>query len=370
MHLFRTHPANGYQALLALLQDIGVEYCSGVTGGGVIHFLKHLASHDAAKTRQDEPGPAFFSIQEYVAGFVPLGSYLVSGRVGACVATTGAASKLLACGLSDAKLHDIPAVYLMPLCPAANSELCPLQDTTEAGSDIVAQLKAELPDGVFLLDAPEQIGRRLQAARDRLAQQQPVVLLLEHQALNTPFENERTHRPVPTQPDWEGIQQFFDEFIQTCAGRRVTILAGEELARVPEAKQITTRLCQALGAPVVWSINGVNGVAHDNPYTYGCIAFGGNDVAMEHWQHIGADDVLLVLGACPDEYTLNLGPFPAGHTFLLSGLEHGYGRRDGSFRHRARHDYRQLIAPLENVLDVFCDVVEQFRPQTDRKSVV
>lgn len=360
----QTEPFNGYHALLSMLRDIGVEFCAGVTGGGIIHFLKYLPPFGTPEAEQSGDTPSFYSIQEYVAGFIPLGVYLASGRPGCCIATTGAASKLLACGLSDAKMHDIPSVYLLPVSPKVTEGLCPLQDTSEAGSNVLGQLRAELPDGVFLLDSPARIVDQLQRARDRLSQQQPVVLLLEHKALNTPLAHEEQHPAPPEQLDMEYVRAFNDDFVKTCAGRRVVILAGEELARFAAAKKLTSRVCAALQAPVVWSINGVNGIASDNPYAYGCIGFGGNDIAMDVWHDIGGDDVLLVLGACPDEYTVSLGQFTAGHTFVLSGLKNGYGQRNGSFQHRAKHAYRQLIAPLEKTLQALCETLERDRPET------
>lgn len=100
-----------YQFLIDTLKSWGITLYTGVTGGGVIHYLKYLDTlHDTSSGK-----PEFFTFGEYNAGFVPLGYYLASGKIAAAVATTGAATKLLACGLSDAKLHDIPAVYIVPL---------------------------------------------------------------------------------------------------------------------------------------------------------------------------------------------------------------------------------------------------------------
>lgn len=107
-----------------------MHHYAGVTGR-VIHLLKHLEPmripDDGAET------PVFFNIGEYVAGFIPLGYYLASGKISAAIATTGAATRLLTCGLSDAKLHNIPAIYLIPLSPADTRHRAPLQDTSPEG---------------------------------------------------------------------------------------------------------------------------------------------------------------------------------------------------------------------------------------------
>lgn len=355
---------SGYALLIDMLKQANISLCSGVTGGGVIHFLKYLAPHAGQPHTHGEGnhGPRFFSLGEYSAGFVPLGSYLATGEIGACVATTGAATKLLACGLSDAKLHDIPAVYLVPISAPACEGLCPLQDTSAHGSNIVAQLRAELPSGVFVLDDPATLGERLAQAREQLVQHKPVALVLVHDALSQPAA---AHRPAPRQHEHPlpPVGEFVKAFARHIEGRRVTLLAGEELARCTGAPELTSKLCEQLGAAAVWSINGSNGIARDNAYGYGYIGFGGNDAATQHWQSLGEQDVLLVLGACPDEYTVNLAPYAAGNLFVLTALTDGYGQIDGSFQHRAGETYHQLVAPLEEVLAA---LVEHFVHQPPR----
>lgn len=369
MDIHLTETVTGYETLVATLESWGIEICAGVTGGGAIRFLEKLAPLQAAEDAAGlgEPdGMRFLSLGEYAAGFVPLGSYLASGRIGACIATTGAATKLLGCGLSDAKLHDIPAVYIVPASPEATEGLSPLQDTSRHGSNMLAQLRAELPDGVFVLDDAATLDRQLRQAHAQLQRCKPVVLVLDHGALKTEMPPHR----APPQPDPEfasaEADAFADAFCRRIRGRRVVILAGEELARYPDAPQLTSRLCERLGSPIVWSINGANGVERGNPHGHGYLSFGGNDAAIRLWQGIGAEDVLLVLGACPDEYTVNHAPYAAGDTFVLTGLPDGYGQVDGGFGHRAAGAYRQLVAPLDAALRSLLGRLDWHPPETRR----
>ncbi|MGK9168782.1 hypothetical protein KXR53_20880 [Inquilinus limosus] len=369
MDIHVAETVTGYEALVTTLESWGIEFCAGVTGGGAIRLLQHLSPHypgENAADRHEPAGMRFLSLGEYSSGFVPLGSYLASGRIGACIATTGAATKLLGCGLSDAKLHDIPAVYIVPASPDSTEGLCPLQDTSRHGSNMLAQLRAELPDGVFVLDDAATMGRQLRHAHVRLQRCKPVVLVLDHEALKTGMAADPHRAPPQPDPVAASAEAFLDAFCQRIRGRRVVILAGEELARYPDAPQLTSRLCEALGAPIVWSINGANGVERGNPYGYGYISFGGNDAAIRLWRGIGEDDVLLVLGACPDEYTVNLAPYAAGDTFVLTGLEDGYGQVDGGFGHRAGGAYRQFVAPLDATLRSLLDRLERQPPETRR----
>jgi acetolactate synthase-1/2/3 large subunit len=369
MDIHLTETVTGYETLVATLESWGIEVCAGVTGGGAIRFLEKLAPLQAgedAAGRGEPDGMRFLSLGEYASGFVPLGAYLASGRIGACIATTGAATKLLGCGLSDAKLHDIPAVYIVPASPEATEGLSPLQDTSRHGSNMLAQLRAELPDGVFVLDDSATLERQLRLAHAQLQRCKPVVLVLDHGALKTEMPPHRAPpQPDPTFASAEA-DAFADAFCRRIRGRRVVILAGEELARYPDAPQLTSRLCERLGSPIVWSINGANGVERGNPYGHGTISFGGNDAAIRLWQGIGAEDVLLVLGACPDEYTVNHAPYAAGDTFVLTGLPDGYGQVDGGFGHRAAGAYRQLVAPLDTALRSLLGRLEWHPPETRR----
>ncbi|WP_343712651.1 thiamine pyrophosphate-dependent enzyme [Inquilinus sp.] len=367
VHLAET--VTGYQTLVATLESWGIELCAGVTGGGTIRFLEYLPPRrpdDEAAAAGEPDGMKFLTLGEYAAGFVPLGSYLATGRIAAGIATTGAATKLLGCGLSDAKLHDIPAVYIVAASPAETEGLSPLQDTSPLGSNMLAQLRAELPDGVFVLDHAATLRQRLRQAEDRLRRCQPVVLVLDHGALQAEMAPHRAAPEAAPALDPAEADAFAEAFCRRSQGRRVVILAGEELARLPDAPRLTTRLCEALGAPIVWSINGANGVERANPLGHGYIGFGGNDAAARLWRGIGPEDVLLVLGACPDEYTVNLAPYAAGDTFVLTGLPEGYGQVEGGFGHRAAGGYRQLVAPLDPALRSLLARIERQPPETRR----
>lgn len=338
----------GYQVLHTTLHKWGITCYAGITGGGVIHFLKSLEP----MTEAGAEIPYFYSIAEYSAGFIPLGYFLSCGKVAAAVATSGAASKLLSCGLSDAKLHDIPALYIIPLSPEEGRGQASLQDTSEYGSHIVAQLRSELPDSVFVLDTRETLAETLQLAHNQLSCSRPVVLVLLHSALDQTLSDVSTSRlslvtaPVPALV----IDDFYDEFRRDIHGRRLVMLVGEEMNRYSDTPVLTTQLSGLLHCAVIWTINGANAVERSNPYGMGYISFGGNDEAISLYQSLGSDDVLLILGACPDEYTVNMSPFMAGKTYFLSHHTEGYGQIDNSFAHRAQGLYRQISGPLDKLI--------------------
>lgn len=342
--------ANGYQIFLNALASLGVHSFSGVTGGGVVNLLKYLPPINA----EERSDSGFLTLGEYCAGFVPLGYFLASGEVAGAVATTGAATKLLSCGLSDAKLHDIPAVYIVPLCNSHTCGLAPLQDTSDHGSRIQEQLEAELPGGVFVLDHPGQVNQRVNEASVQLQQSKPVVFLLLNDFLSEYVESSFSIPLLPPETT-PTLDAFLKNFRAAMAGRRLVVLVGEEMARHPNAKELTTKFANQFQSAMVWTINGANAVSRDNVYGYGYISFGGNCCAMELYQSLGEGDVLLVLGACPDEYTVNLKAFGAAHTFYISGMPMGYGGSREIYRQQAVGHYEALdISPgllLESLLD-------------------
>ncbi|WP_051880747.1 thiamine pyrophosphate-dependent enzyme [Buttiauxella noackiae] len=344
----------GYQIIINTLTEWGITLYCGVTGGGVVHFLKHIPPYDP----QSSDAPGFMSLGEYSAGFVPLGHFLSTGRMAAAVATTGAATKLLACGLSDAKLHDIPAVFIVPLSGLNTLGFSPLQDTSAHGSNVVAQLRNELPEGVFVLDDPSTLARQLLAAHHQLLNAKPVVLVLLHEALKTPVHLPAVRSYALPEYGKNDIQNFVTEFRDAVKGKRLVVLVGEEMARYADAKTLTTQLGTALHAATIWSINGANAVERNNAYGYGYISFGGNDEATALFNALGDEDVLLVLGACPDEYTVNLQPFNASHTFYLSHIADAYGQIEHSFHHLARGKYSHVFGQLDELVSTLISTAE------------
>jgi len=353
---------DGQQFVADVLASWGITQYSGVTGGGVIHFLKHIAPLN--KIPSSDPG--FFTFAEYNAGFMPLGYYLASGKIAAAVATTGAATKLLSCGLSDAKYHDIPAVYIVASSGKKTAGFAPLQDTSKYGNNIIEQLNAELPDSVFFLDDHATLAKQLSLAKVQLDNSKPVVLVLDNDVLNAPEEGiEDLPKNRQQVLDEEHYDAFISKFRKSVDGKRLVVLVGEEMDRYPHAADLTTRLSTELKATVIWSMNGGNAVSRENPYGYGYIAFGGNDKALSLYDSLNKDDVLLILGACPDEYTVALKKFTASSTFYLGNIQQAYGMIDNSMQHVAEGDYYQIHGPLDVLVQQLINAAEN-KPFTNK----
>lgn len=344
-------PRIGYERLLDTLQEWGISICSGVTGGGLVHLLKHMDPYVPHRARSGQM--EFFTVGEYVAGFVPLGHYLATGEIAAAAATTGAASKLLLCGLSDAKLHNIPAVYLIAATPSSMAFQSPLQDSAESGSNVIGQLMAELPEGTFVLDDIESLDEQLSAAWDQLIQSKPVVLVLPPDALSEMTSQTAGAGMSVGSRDavvHERPPAFLQRHLSQRRKGRIVVMAGDEAARYPDLPYLTSRLCEVLKAPMIWSINGANAVSRDNPYGYGYLGFGGNDRAAELWDGLNEHDLLITIGFCGDEYTTNLSPAKAGLVWNITANAHLYGSAHGSFRHQVVGEFQQTIGDVEEIL--------------------
>src|SRR6184192_4679855 len=149
--------------LIETLRRWGVTAYAGVNGGGLIHVAKHLEPFSYLSQATDG-APRMLTMSEYVSGFVPLGYWLASGRIAGCLTTTGAATKLGGSGMTDAKLHNIPAVYLIALNSTLSIGNAPLQDVSEHGMNIVPQLEAELGEGCVVIDSVHSLEDGLRQA--------------------------------------------------------------------------------------------------------------------------------------------------------------------------------------------------------------
>jgi acetolactate synthase-1/2/3 large subunit len=340
---------SGNHALIEALRRWGITFYAGVNGGGLIHVTKYLEPmYDLAQATDGRP--RMLTTGEYVAGFVPLGYYLASGKVAGCMTTTGAATKLGASGMSDAKLHNIPAVYVVALNSTLSIGKAPLQDVSEHGMNIVPQLRAELGEGCIVIDDIERLEPSLRRAQRLLAECKPVAFAFHPDVLSKEVEVDVPRVAWRRDVSANDVDAFLAHFPRTSRGRRVIVYVGGEAARCTGIEDLVTRFSEALRAPTVWSVNGANAVSAKNRYGYGYISFGGNDRAMELWRSVNANDVVITLGFDPGEYSLNLGKIPAGQVWHFTDLRDAYGHVGGDFRHRVEGDYQIVRGDIGSAL--------------------
>jgi acetolactate synthase-1/2/3 large subunit len=341
---------SGNQVLIDVLRSWGVSFFAGVNGGGVVHVAKHLEPYTELSQSRDGVS-RMLTMGEYVAGFAPLGHWYATGRIAGCVTTTGAATKLGGSGMTDAKLHNIPAVYLIALNSTMSIGNAPLQDVSEHGMNVVPQLEAELGEGCVVIDSVHSLEDGLRQAQRVLKRSKPVAIAFHPDVLSRPADASVPWTSKPRTFAARDVSDFLEEFPRVARGKRVLIYVGGEAAFAPGIRELTTRLSDLLHAPTVWSVNGANAVSPSNRWGFGYISFGGNDVAMDMWKSVTKDDVVITLGFDAGEYSLNLGKINAGHVWHFTDLRDAYGHKQGEFRHRVANEYRLVRGDIGFVLE-------------------
>lgn len=344
-----TRAESGNAVVVDILRSWGITFFAGVNGGGVVHVAKNLEPFEDPRQATDGVS-RMLTMGEYVAGFAPLGYWLASRRIAGCVTTTGAATKLGSSGISDAKLHNIPAVYLVALNSTMSIGNAPLQDVSEHGMNIVPQLEAELGEGCVVIDNMNRLEDGMRKAQHVLKRNKPVAIAFHPDVLSRPSDAVVPWTSNPRTFAARDVAEFLEEFPRVAHGRRVVIYVSGEAAFAPDIRELTTSLSTLLKAPTVWSVNGANAVSPANPWGYGYISFGGNDAAMSLWRGLTEDDVVITLGFDPGEYSLNLGRIPAGHVWHFTDLRDAYGHKNGEFRHRVAGEYRLVRGDIGMVL--------------------
>lgn len=346
------------QHLCEFLTNIGLDIVAGVTGGGIIHLLKNIQALNEVNCEKPS-NLKFILLGEYLAGFFPIGHYLATGRPAASIATTGAATKLLSCGLSDAKLHNIPALYVVPTSPPESHGFSPLQDTSEYGLNIAAQLRAELPESVIQINDINNLSESLNQVRSEIKSCRPVVLLINPTVLTENFTPPLEPRDNIAEENSLTDSKAFDKATEMINKKRITLLVCEEMSRCESAQQAIQELSYFLGAATIYSINGANAVSRDNPYSYGYVSFGGNDKALSLLNHPQEEDLLIILGDDLDEYTTGITPLSFPQVLIMTNNLTGYGPISGSYSHRfsglchlitgnLKRNVNQLIRKLKN----------------------
>jgi acetolactate synthase-1/2/3 large subunit len=358
----------GNFALIDTLREWGVVHYSGVNGGGVVHVTKYLVPLTDLSQVTDGV-PRFLTMGEYVSGFMPLGYYLASGRIACSITTTGAATKLGSSGITDAKLHNIPALFLIALNSTGSIGKAPLQDVSVYGMNIVPQLQAELADGCIVIDNINRLELDLMKAQAILHQSRPVAIAFHPDILSREIQVNAPKIEKPRTLNREDIAAFLDRFPVMAKDRRVIIYVGEEAAFYPNIQALTTKLSELLQAPTIWSVNGANAVSPTNPYGYGYILFGGNDKAMELWRSINQEDIVITLGFCPGEYSINLETIPAKCVWHFGAYVQGYGQVYGDCRHRCKGEYRQVRGDIAMALEEVLPRLEAMGVGKDRPHV-
>src|SRR5919204_302516 len=124
-----------------------------------------------------------------------------------------------ASGLTDAKLHNIPAVYVFALNSTLSVGMAPLQDVSEYGANIVPQLRAELGDGCVVIDGTSTFEDRMRHAQRVLEDSRPVAICFYPDILSRTVEVDVPRHERRTFVDPRDVDHFLSEFPKVANGK-------------------------------------------------------------------------------------------------------------------------------------------------------
>ncbi|MBI2654173.1 thiamine pyrophosphate-binding protein [Candidatus Woesearchaeota archaeon] len=318
-------------------------------GGGAVHVHEHVRPFTSLADLVTGY-PIGYVVNETTAAYAALGYSLASGRIGICSFTTGGAADLVGPAIIDAKMHNIPVIFLGALSASTAGNNAPLQDTTINGFNTVEAMKARLGDGCQVIDKASAIESVLYHARERLADSKPVVVLYHSDILSqrvpwfqVPWEDK------PQQVDELTLENLISNFPHQTNGRRVVIFVGEEAARYKGIQELTTTLARMLKAPTIYTPTGVSAVSQENEFSAGHVMLGHNDYSFKLWRSLKPEETVIVVGPEPHEYSTNQEKLGA-NAVVITNYKDPYGSVNGSFRHRVAGNYTHIRGPIDVVL--------------------
>ncbi|MAH61012.1 MAG: hypothetical protein CMF42_01830 [Legionellales bacterium] len=371
--------------LILFLEQLGVKHYFGCNGGGVIHFTKHLSNKETSLHSE------FFHYSEYNAGFAPIGHYLATQEIACSVSTTGAAQKLAANGASDARFMGVPSIYIMALSSKANYQRYPLQDTSDDGINIVKQFQAEFKDSVIWIKQDSDLNSLFSRIKKILSQNQPVILFYHPEILceqvHDGFDEKHTlaHQPPITS---KALKPMIETLSKPDPHRRVVVFVGSEAAIDGVCPKVFQRFVEKIHAQVIYSVNGDNTAILTEKRNLGHIMLGGNLAAVDAWQTLKKNDVLICLGIDVWEYVLNLKKVPECQSVCFTHHTNAYGQINGQYQHVFHQNHLQINGRIQSSLEQFLtsttaitfpknmqflnkeDVLSHFQPQRNKVNLI
>jgi pyruvate dehydrogenase (quinone) len=268
------------------LLDWKIDTIFGLPGDGINGFI------EALRRRQDKI--KFILVRhEESAAFMACAYAKYTGKLGACVATSGPGAIHLLNGLYDAKSDSTPVVAITGTTYSDLMNSCYQQDVN------LIQLYSDVTVYNSMIEGPEQAEMAVDiACRTALAQRgvshltipidvQEKKLSGKYSRHNVPYHHTSHAYVAETIPRRSLIE---DAAKILNAGNRVVILVGQGALGAGEE---VLAVAEKLGAPVVKALLGKAVIPDDSPYTTGCIGLLGTTPSSDA---MGEADTLLMVG--------------------------------------------------------------------------
>jgi acetolactate synthase I/II/III large subunit len=290
-----TEPSTLADQLANALVKHGITTYFGVPGGAIEPLFDALArAQERAEVR------VVPTRSEAGAAFAADGYYRETGRIAACLVTTGPGVSNLITATMSAEADRIPVLVLTPQAALHKEGRGALQDSSLDGHDLPHML-ASCTRYSSVVTHPDQLGHKLAQAlmRARRAPSGPVHLSFPSDVLRS--HPARALPALPFEPEPRAVDvRALARLRRAVLGARFPVFyvgddAGHGVERVLD-------LANTLGTLVVSSPAGKRWLGHLDPTYRGVLGFSGNESAERAIEHA---DVVVAFGATFDELSTN-----------------------------------------------------------------
>jgi pyruvate dehydrogenase (quinone) len=267
------------------LIDWGIKVIFGLPGDGINGFIESL------RRRQDKI--KFILVRhEESAAFMACAYTKYTGKLGACVATSGPGAIHLLNGLYDAKADNTPVIAI------TGSTYSDLMNSSYQQDVNLLQLYSDVTVYNDMINVPEQAEMAVDiACRTALAQRGvshlTIPIDVQEKKLNGKYSRHNvayhtsdvySAETIPSRSLIERAAQILN------TGNRVVILVGQGALGAGEE---VIAVAEKLGAPIVKALLGKAVIPDDNPYTTGGIGLLGTTPSSDAMSEA---DTLLMIG--------------------------------------------------------------------------
>lgn len=274
---------------LEYLKAEGVQAVFGIPGGPATPLFDALYHEPGIRTIAPR--------HEAGAAFMALGYARATGRLGACVLTTGPGATNAVTAVAAAKSDSVPMLVLTAQVSTSAFGKGSLQDSTESGVDTVSLLRPVTKMSAMLSNPAAAGGLLRQALRAAMSGRRgPVHLSLPTDLMRRGVQPE-TQRPE----QYRAFTHLFDrEAVKECAERllaakRPAILAGHGVS-LGQAQPELLELAELLRIPVATTPKGKGAFPETHPLALRVFGMASSPWA-ERWLLSEDVDLVLVLGS-------------------------------------------------------------------------
>ncbi|MEW6220508.1 MAG: thiamine pyrophosphate-binding protein [Thermodesulfobacteriota bacterium] len=279
------------ELVVAMLEDIGVEYVFGVPGGAIEDLNCALY-----KRRNIKP---IVTKHEEGAAFMADGYARLSGRLGVCCATAGPGASNLITGIASAYADSIPVLTLTGQVATSVFGKGAIQETGSEGVTTSSIYRHFTRYSGLMMNEKRAEYMVQKAIRTALSERnRPVHLSLPADIMKRRVRKDsRCTIPEPGRFfDRDGVRKAAARLL---AAKRPVIIAGWGVVRSRGAEELR-KLAERLDIPVATSPKAKGVFPESHPLSLGVLGFAGSPVAKEYIVESEVD-VMLAVGTSFNE---------------------------------------------------------------------